>query len=361
MKSRFKYLFFKDEHGALTPFMLVLLIGTLAMAGFVLDLRRDRSERSDLQAALALLQQQSERPDRQNALDSDVLAALLALAAPARAEMVEDCNQEYDWDLKIGGCTSAIRSGQWQGEKLAAAYTNRGEAYGNLGDPARAIKDFDRALRLDPGDARAYYNRGFAYRKLGDTARAIEDYDRALQIDPGFAPAYNDRGFVYRNLGDPARAIENYDQALRIDPDDALVLNNRGFAYFNLGNPARAIEDYDQALRIDPAYAPAYNNRGFAYFNLGDPARAIEDYDQALRLDPGYAPAYNNRTSAHCKLGHVEASIDDRMEALHTGALTVEAMQSYLRHRGFYKSAIDGDFGPISRNALRAWTTAGCP
>ncbi len=154
-----------------------------------------------------------------------MFAALLTLTAPTRAVMVEDCNQEYDWDLKIGGCTAAIRSGQWQGKNLTAAYTNRGEAY--------------------------------------------------------------------RNLGDPTRAIENY--------------------------------------------------------------------GQALRLDPGYAYAYNNRAGAHCALGQVEASFDDQMEALRLGALTAEALQSYLRHHRFYKGAIDGDFGPASRKALRDWTAAGCP
>ena len=182
-----------------------------------------------------------------------------SLAAPARAGMVEDCNQEYDWDLKIVDCTTAIRSGQWQGKNLTAAYTNRGEAY--------------------------------------------------------------------RNLGDPTRAIENYGQALRLDPGNALV----------------------------------YNSRGNAYDDLGDHARAIEDYDQALRFDPDFTIAYYNRAGAHCALGQVEASFDDRVEALRLGALTAEALQSYLRHHRFYKGAIDGDFGPASRKALRDWTAAGCP
>ena len=42
------------------------------------------------------------------------LAVLLALAAPARADMVDDCQQKRDPDLAISGCTAAIRSGEWQ-------------------------------------------------------------------------------------------------------------------------------------------------------------------------------------------------------------------------------------------------------
>jgi len=32
-----------------------------------------------------------------------------------------------------------------------------------------------------------------------------------------------------------------------------------------------------------------------------------------------------------------------------------------LREAGFYKDAIDGDFGPAAQQALREWTAAHCP
>lgn len=52
MKSRFKRLFLSEDRGALTPLMLVLLIGILVSSGIALDLIRQESERSDLQDAL---------------------------------------------------------------------------------------------------------------------------------------------------------------------------------------------------------------------------------------------------------------------------------------------------------------------
>jgi len=197
------------------------------------------------------------------------LAALLAPTASARAGMEEDCMQVHDLDTKVSGCTAVIRSGQWQGKELAWAYNNRGLAYTYLGNPARAI----------------------------------EDYDQALRLDPGLAVAYLGRGVVYRNLGEHARAIEDYDEALRLDPDDAAAYRNRGIAYGTLGEYRRAIEDFDQALRLDAGFASAYNSRGFAYYKLGELTRAIEDYDEALRLDPGDDYARNNRRNALRRLG----------------------------------------------------------
>ncbi len=99
---------------------------------------------------------------RHIAILAATLAALLALAAPTRAGMKEDCVQGRDRDLQIGGCTAVIRSGEYFGKNLALAYYNRGNAYDELGKHTRAIEDYDQALRLDPGYAHAYHNRGFA-------------------------------------------------------------------------------------------------------------------------------------------------------------------------------------------------------
>ncbi len=148
----------------------------------------------------------------------------------------------------------------------------------------------------------------------------------------------------------------------------------------SLAAPARAgmgedcNQDYDRGLNISGCTALilsgqlsvrnlviVYNRRGLAYADLGKYHQAIEDYDQTLRLDPGYARAYSNRAIAHCHLEQFDASLDDWMQALRFGALTAKALQSALRDRGFYKGAIDGDFGPASRNALSDWTVAGCP
>ncbi len=111
------------------------------------------------------------------------LTALLTLAAPTRADMVDDCTQADDNDLRIGGCTALIRSGKYSGVDLAAAYSNRGVAYRRVGETSRAIEDYDQALRIDPGHANAYQNRGVAYESLGQYERAVEDWEQAIRIE----------------------------------------------------------------------------------------------------------------------------------------------------------------------------------
>ena len=111
------------------------------------------------------------------------LAVLLALAAPARAGMEEDCVQEYDPDLRISGCTAMIRSGQYPNWILVVAYNNRGIAYAHLDKYRLAIQDYDQALRLDPDDASVYHNRGVSYKSVGEYERTVGDWEQLIRID----------------------------------------------------------------------------------------------------------------------------------------------------------------------------------
>jgi tetratricopeptide (TPR) repeat protein len=78
--------------------------------------------------------------------------------------------------------------------------------YAAKADYQRAIKDYDRAIRLSPGVAVAFYNRGVAYARTQDFDRAIQDYNQALRLDPNYAWAHYRRGEAYANKRDFDRA-----------------------------------------------------------------------------------------------------------------------------------------------------------
>jgi tetratricopeptide (TPR) repeat protein len=62
------------------------------------------------------------------------------------------------------------------------AYVNRGLAYAVLGQPERAIQDFDEGIRLDSQLARAYSNRVLAYKLQGKKAEAIADLEKFITL-----------------------------------------------------------------------------------------------------------------------------------------------------------------------------------
>jgi Trypsin-like peptidase domain/TPR repeat len=78
-------------------------------------------------------------------------------------------------DEAIAACTRIIRARSSEGVNLAAAYNNRGNAYGRKSDYDRAIADYSEAIQLDPKKAEIFNNRGFTYFDKQDFPAAAAD------------------------------------------------------------------------------------------------------------------------------------------------------------------------------------------
>lgn len=63
-----------------------------------------------------------------------------------------------------------------------------------------AIAAYNLAIELDPTYASAYARRGQVYSLLKDYFRAVKDFDRALTLDPGLSWVKPDREYAYRQL-----------------------------------------------------------------------------------------------------------------------------------------------------------------
>ena len=104
-------------------------------------------------------------------------------------------------------------------------FDNRGLDLAGNGDYARAIADYDEAIKIHP-EAKFLTNRGDAYQATKDYDRAIADYNEALKLDPKFQRAYNNRGAAWRKKGDRARALQDYAEAVRLNPSDNTAASN---------------------------------------------------------------------------------------------------------------------------------------
>jgi tetratricopeptide (TPR) repeat protein/tRNA A-37 threonylcarbamoyl transferase component Bud32 len=204
------------------------------------------------------------------------------------------------------------------GEKTAVFWMNKGCALDTLGRREEAIGCLDRALAIDPRDARAWNNKGVALYGLGRHEEAINCYEQALAIDPRDAPAWFNKGDVLRALGRREEAIACYDKTLAIDPRLERAWVHKGNTFHALGRHEEAINCCAEALMINPRDVVAWNNKGTALGALGQREEAINCYNQALAIDPGYAMAWNNKGNALAKLGRCEEAIScfDRALAL---------------------------------------------
>ena len=184
-------------------------------------------------------------------------------------------------------------------ENNAAAYIERGIAYGSKSDYDRAISDFDKAIELDQNNTKAYIGRGKAYRFKKDYDRAIADFDKTIELDKNNAGAYIGRGKAYRFKKNYNHAIADFDKAIELDQNNAGAYIGRGIAYRLKKKYDRAIADFDKAIELDKNNAGAYIGRGIAYRLKKKYDRAIADFDKAIEPDKNNAEAYIGRGIAY--------------------------------------------------------------
>jgi tetratricopeptide (TPR) repeat protein len=194
--------------------------------------------------------------------------------------------------------------------KNARAYRERSNIYRGNGNFDKALDDADEAVRLDPNDPQAFDNRGNVFSNNKQFDRAIEDYNEAIRLDAKYAQAWQDRGANYYFKQNYDEAIKNYDEAIRLDPSNARAFTNRGAAYKAMGRTEQAIADESDAIRLDATKPEYFDNRGLSYEDKKDYDRAIADYNEAIRLRP-QANFLTNRANAYNLKGELDRAIDD--------------------------------------------------
>jgi Tfp pilus assembly protein PilF len=75
---------------------------------------------------------------------------------------------------------------------------------------AKAIAEFDKALKLDPSNPNVLKARGDTYLAQGDRDRAIADFTQAIRIDAKLTAAYVNRGVAYLGKSDWDLAIADH-------------------------------------------------------------------------------------------------------------------------------------------------------
>ena len=219
-----------------------------------------------------------------------LLAALAASPAAAQGDAnaavcATDDDSAFSPEQRIAACNALIKAARNAPKEVADALVNRGQAAWYADKMKQAFADLDRAIALDPNNARAFRERSNAYRSIGKLDRALADASEAVRLDPRDAKAFDNRGDVFVDKGQYDRAIQDYDEALRLDPKLSLAFRDRGAAYYFNKDYERAIKDYDEAIKLDPRSDRGYSNRGAAYKKLGRNGQAIADESEAIKLE----------------------------------------------------------------------------
>jgi formylglycine-generating enzyme required for sulfatase activity/regulator of sirC expression with transglutaminase-like and TPR domain len=228
-------------------------------------------------------------------------------------------------------------------QRLVATYINNGFVFHNDRDYARAIRNYDQAIRLDPHSSEAFIFRGAAYRVQHNFRRAIADLNEAIRLNPRSARAFKSRADVYADQQNYERAISDLDEAIRLNPRSDSAFIFRGNVYSAQHNYARAISDLDEAIRLNPRSDSAFIFRGNVYSAQHNYARAISDLDEAIRLNPRSAVAFNNRCWTRAVWGRQldQALADCNLSlSMHNSPATIDSRGLVHLRRGEFEEAI---------------------
>lgn len=206
-----------------------------------------------------------------------------------------DAAPEDDWrrceghagvtfEEQIRACTKVVTGAQSR-QQLAVAYFNRGWAFNFRGRYEHALRDFDKAIILEPEFEQAFRSKGDVYRRKGMIKRAIAEFDRAIKIRPDYARAFADRGLAYQAMGMIEQALADFDKAIALLPEVGQHYFSRAQALEHKGMLDAAIADLDRAIALDLSVAQYFAARGRVKARLGRNDLAAADFQSALGLD----------------------------------------------------------------------------
>lgn len=149
-----------------------------------------------------------------------------------------------------------------------------------------------------------YHKKGEEKDKKGNSKGAIKQYHKALILDPNNIEILEKMVYANSNTGQYGSAIDNLNTLIELKPQSSKYYFFRGFSNFKLTNYNAAVLDYTKAIECQEDKISDFNiysERGLCKMRLKDYTGAIIDFNQSLSIynDPGII---KNKKEAEIKL-----------------------------------------------------------
>ena len=141
---------------------------------------------------------------------------------------------------------------------------------------ARAIREYEAALRLSPHNAILYNELARALQDNHQPEEALERFQQSLRLDSQYAPTYLLLAELLANQQRLEEARATYEQGLQYEPESVPLHSGLGYVYSRLGLTSQAISENLQVLELLPGDYVAAKNLALLYRDTGQPARALD-------------------------------------------------------------------------------------
>ncbi len=138
---------------------------------------------------------------------------------------------------------------------------NSGVNKQNKQDYKEAIKDYDKALKIDKDLEEAYYNIGTCKLALKDFEGAILSLEKAIEINPKYFKAYYNKAVVFISQEKYIESLPTLNKLIELDATFPNALTLRGQILAQTGDKKGACEDFTAAKTNGDKKATEYLNQ----------------------------------------------------------------------------------------------------
>jgi tetratricopeptide (TPR) repeat protein len=184
----------------------------------------------------------------------------------------------------------------------AHAHDNLATVYAEQKRLREALQEHLTALRLDPESATVHFNLA-AFLSANATDLAIESYRAALTIDPLFPDAQLNLGLTLADEGQVESALTALRAAVEQGPEDPVPRHELATLLLDEGEYRAAIGQLKEVVRLAPDHFDAWLDLGIAFAQQGFYEEAARAYASAGRLRPDDLLLNYNQAGLHALAG----------------------------------------------------------
>jgi tetratricopeptide (TPR) repeat protein len=191
-----------------------------------------------------------------------------------------------------------------------------------------AVADFTRALDRDPRMATGYANRGFVLNDLHESAKAAKDFQTALKLQPDYGEAHLGLAYADLQLHQPKPALFQLDAAQKILGKSHAWHLARAEAFRQQQDFVHAEPEYRIALEETPNDLPSQLAYADTLYRLRRYEQSIAALETAQKLSPNDPAIYALKAQVHAKEGARDLTMQDIQLAEQYGGDKVDILMA---------------------------------
>ncbi|MCW5821200.1 MAG: tetratricopeptide repeat protein [Cyanobacteria bacterium TGS_CYA1] len=182
---------------------------------------------------------------------------------------------------------------------MDAAVQIRAVAYAALGKYKEAIEDLTTLIDKRKNDTKSYLTRADVYGMADDEKMSRKDINKALELEPSNARAKRALVIWHLQFRKFKEALPLTEKYVSENPKSADAHYFLARAHSGNNQIQKAIEDCTQAINLDPKFYRAFTSRGYYKLILKDYKGSIIDSDSSIKLDSKNAVPVQNKALAY--------------------------------------------------------------